>query len=70
MMAVPYRVCSTLLTHDEVREILEHPPDGISKLPPAKPKGGEVYLMEAADDSQKGENISYIFEDNLAMQGT
>ena len=61
MMAVPYRVCSTLLTNDEVKELLEHPPDGISKLPPAKPKGGEVYLIEAADDSQKGENIYKLY---------
>ena len=54
MMAVPYRVCSTLLSSEEVKEVLEHPPnDGISTLPPAKPKGGEVYLIKAADDSQK-----------------
>ena len=44
VMAVPYRVFSTLLTNEEVQELLEHPPnDGVSKLPPEKPKGGEVY---------------------------
>ena len=58
MMAVPYRLCSTLLSNEEVKEVLEHPPnDGKSTLPPAKPKGGEVYLIKAADDSHKGEKI-------------
>ena len=55
MMALPYRLSSTLLSNEEVKEVLEHPPnDGISTLPPAKPKGGEVNLIKAADDSQKG----------------
>ena len=53
-MAAPFRVCTSVLSNKEVKAILEDPPDEVSKLPPSKPKGGEVYLIKPADDSQKG----------------
>lgn len=54
-MAEPYRVCATLLVNEEVEKILQdsHVRDVAKKLPPVKPKGGEIYLIQAADDSQK-----------------
>ena len=37
------------------REPSRKPPDdGISTLPPAKPKGGEVYLYKPRCDTEKG----------------
>ena len=59
-MAVPYRVCTTLLSSEEVEKVLDNPPiDKISDLPPVKPKGGKVYLFKPADDSQKGTILCY-----------
>ena len=59
-MAVPFRVCAKPLSHEEVRRILEDPPEsGIYNLPPVKPKGGEIFLFKPVEASQKGANYSY-----------
>ena len=59
-MAVPFRVCTTLLSSEEVEKILDDPPsDKVLNLSPVKPKGGEVYLFKPADDSQK---VLYILD--------
>ena len=61
-MAVPFHVCTTLLSSEEVEKILDDPPsDKVSNLPPVKPKGGEVYLFKPADDSQKGFRWNYYY---------
>ena len=38
-----------------VRLLNSPPEDKVSILPPVKPKGGEVYLYQATEETKKGE---------------
>lgn len=50
-----YRVCSTPLGISEVVSLLKNPPeDGVSNLPPAKPKAGEIYIYSSKNDTEQG----------------
>ena len=49
-----FRVSATLLAVSEVVRLLKNPPeDGISTLPPAKPKAGEIFIYKN-DNSANG----------------
>ena len=50
-----FRVQETPLPIPEVVSILKNPPvDGISNLPPAKPKAGEIYIFQSDDNTKHG----------------
>ena len=58
-MATALQVSVAVLPLTKIVNLLENPPDdGISTLPPAKPKGGEVYLYKPRCDTEKGINIA------------
>ena len=49
-----FRVSATPLAVSEVVQLLKNPPrDGVSTLPPAKPKAGEIYIYKN-DNSANG----------------
>ena len=51
---VVFRVSATPLAVSEVVQLLKNPPeDGVSTLPPAKPKAGEIYIYKN-DSSANG----------------
>ena len=54
MMATVYRVCTTPLPISEAIILLQDPPEeGISSLPPAKAKAGEIYLQTKRQFAQR-----------------
>jgi len=54
MMATVYRVCTTPLPISEANKLLQDPPEeGISSLPPAKAKAGEIYLYKPRNNLHK-----------------
>ena len=53
-----FRVCSTPLGVSEVVSLLKNPlEDGVSTLPPAKSKAGEVYIYRSDKDTDQGINM-------------
>ena len=56
-MATVFQVSTAVLPVPKIVELLENPPDdGITTLPPAKPKEREVYIYKPGCDSEKGTN--------------
>ena len=54
-MATALQVSVAVLPLTKIVNLLENAPDdGITTLPPAKPKGGEVYIYKPRCDTEKG----------------
>ena len=54
-MAAALEVSVAVLPLTKILSLLENPPDdGITTLPPAKTKGGEVYIYKPRCDTEKG----------------
>ena len=56
MSKLVFRVSATPLAVSEVVQLLKNPPDGISTLPPAKPKAGEIYIYKRMIKVEKVSN--------------
>ena len=56
---VVFRASATPLSVSEVVQLLKNPPEeAISTLPPAKPKGGEIYIYKD-DDNANGKLVMH-----------
>ena len=51
-----FQVSATALPITRIADLLRNPPDdGVTTLPPVKPKGGEIYIYKPKCDTEKGE---------------
>lgn len=69
MMTTVYCICTTPLLISVAIKLLQNPPEeGITSLPPAKAKAGEIYLYNPRNNLQKVREGMTMLEHKIYLQ--